>query len=337
MNYSQRVELFSKLGDKFRQLNAETPLLQQAYLFNNWFTIDMQLKSFYAWAKLLTKENLEKWLKAYPNLYQTNSKTVAIIMAGNIPLVGFHDLLSVLITGNIALVKPSSDDTKLMEWIISQIIEINPEMANFIRFAEDRQMKNFDAVIATGSNNSHRYFEYYFKDKPSLLRKNRNSLAILTGEETPEELDLLADDVFMYFGMGCRNVSKLLLPHGFNLEPIFLAFERYKEVINHNKYANNYTYHKALFLMNQDLHLDNGFLIVKQDNSLSSPLSVLMFQFYDSQEDIQSYMENHLNQIQCVVGSDQNKGYIPFGKSQQPALWDYADGADTIAFVTSIS
>jgi hypothetical protein len=210
-------------------------------------------------------------------------------------------------------------------------------MANFIRFAEDRQMKNFDAVIATGSNNSHRYFEYYFKDKPSLLRKNRNSLAVLTGEEMPEELDLLADDVFMYFGMGCRNVSKLLLPHGFNLEPIFLAFERYKEVINHNKYANNYTYHKALFLMNQDLHLDNGFLIVKQDNSLSSPLSVLMFQFYDSQEEINSYLSNHVDQIQCVVGSDQNKGYVPFGKSQQPELWDYADGADTIAFVTSIN
>ena len=337
MNYSQRVELFSKLGDKFRQLNAETPLLQQAYLFNNWFTIDMQLKSFYAWAKLLTNENLEKWLKSYPNLDQTEPKTVAIIMAGNIPLVGFHDLLCVLITGNIALVKPSSDDTKLMEWVIAQIIEINPEMANFIRFAEDRQMKNFDAVIATGSNNSHRYFEYYFKDKPSLLRKNRNSLAVLTGEETPEELDLLADDVFMYFGMGCRNVSKLLLPHGFNLEPIFLAFERYKEVINHNKYANNYTYHKALFLMNQDLHLDNGFLIVKQDNSLSSPLSVLMFQFYDSQEEINSYLSNHVDQIQCVVGSDQNKGYVPFGKSQQPELWDYADGADTIAFVTSIN
>jgi hypothetical protein len=337
MNYSQRVELFSKLGDKFQQLNAETPLLQQAYLFNNWFTIDMQLKSFYAWAKLLTNENLEKWLKSYPNLDQTEPKTVAIIMAGNIPLVGFHDLLCVLITGNIALVKPSSDDTKLMEWVIAQIIEINPEMANFIRFAEDRQMKNFDAVIATGSNNSHRYFEYYFKDKPSLLRKNRNSLAVLTGEEMPEELDLLADDVFMYFGMGCRNVSKLLLPHGFNLEPIFLAFERYKEVINHNKYANNYTYHKALFLMNQDLHLDNGFLIVKQDNSLSSPLSVLMFQFYDSQEEINSYLSNHVDQIQCVVGSDQNKGYVPFGKSQQPELWDYADGADTIAFVTSIN
>ncbi len=337
MNYSQRVELFSKLGDKFQQLNAETPLLQQAYLFNNWFTIDMQLRSFYAWAKLLNKENLEKWLNAHPNLDQTEPKTVAIIMAGNIPLVGFHDLLCVLITGNIALVKPSSDDTKLMEWVIAQIIEINPEMANFIRFAEDRQMKNFDAVIATGSNNSHRYFEYYFKDKPSLLRKNRNSLAVLTGEETPEELDLLADDVFMYFGMGCRNVSKLLLPHGFNLEPIFLAFERYKEVINHNKYANNYTYHKALFLMNQDLHLDNGFLIVKQDNSLSSPLSVLMFQFYDSQEEIKSYLSNHVDQIQCVVGSDQNKGYVPFGKSQQPELWDYADGADTIAFVTSIN
>jgi hypothetical protein len=203
--------------------------------------------------------------------------------------------------------------------------------------AEAYQLKNFDAVIATGSNNSNRYFEYYFSKVPNLLRKNRKSLAVITGEETPEELDALADDVFLYFGMGCRNVSKVLLPVAYNLEPMFIAFERYKDIINHNKYANNYTYHKALFLMNQDPHLDNGFLIVKQDDSLDSPLSVLMFQFYENDQDITAFLDLHKDHIQCVVGHTTGKERVPFGMSQQPALWDYADGIDTIAFLKKLA
>ncbi len=335
MNYSQMLLVLSKLGDRFREINSETPLLQQAYLYNNWFTIDMQLKSIYAWADLLRKENLEEWLKNYQISVRTEPKTVAIIMAGNIPLVGFHDLLCVLLSGNNALVKMSSDDKQLMSWVITTLIEIEPSLSEKIKIAEDYQLKNFDAIIATGSNNSNRYFEYYFKDKPHLLRKTRNSLAVLSGNESPEELDLLADDVFLYFGMGCRNVSKLLLPKGYNLEPMFLAFEKYKDIINHNKFANNYTYHKALFLMNQDPHLDNGFLIVKQDNSLSSPLSVLMFQFYENEQDIQAFLDLHKDNIQCVVGNLPNMNAVPFGKSQQPALTDYADGIDTMAFLLS--
>lgn len=336
MNYSQRIELFSKLGDRFKEVNAEMPLLQQAYLHNNWFTMDMQLRSFKAWAEMLNVSNLEKWLNPYGSIEAKEPKTVAIIMAGNIPLVGLHDLLSVLITGNKALVKLSSDDQKLMKWAIEQICDIEPGMAESIRMAEDYSLKNFDAVIATGSNNSNRYFEYYFKSKPSILRRNRSSVAVLTGNETPEELDKLADDVFLYFGMGCRNVSKLLVPTGYNLEPMFLAFERYKDIINHNKYANNYTYHKALFLMNQDLHLDNGFLIVKQDDSNVSPLSVLMFQFYETPQDVELFMETHKDQIQCTVGT-MNAKMVPFGKSQDPELWDYADGIDTIKWLMDLN
>ena len=203
--------------------------------------------------------------------------------------------------------------------------------------AEAYQLKNFDAVIATGSNNSNRYFEYYFSKVPNLLRKNRKSLAVITGEETPEELDALADDVFLYFGMGCRNVSKVLLPVAYNLEPMFIAFERYKDIINHNKYANNYTYHKALFLMNQDPHLDNGFLIVKQDDALDSPLSVLMFQFYENEKDIMDFLNLHKDHIQCVVGHTLGEDRVPFGKSQQPQLWDYADGIDTIDFLKKLA
>ena len=206
MNYSHRVGVFSQLGYRLSQVSTDMPHLQEAYLFNNWFTIDMQMRAIQAWANLLEENKLVEWLKPYQFPELSEPKTIAIIMAGNIPLVGFHDLLSVLISGNIALVKVSSDDSVLMKWVISQIIEIEPQMTQFIRFAEDYQLKNFDAVIATGSNNSNRYFEYYFRNKPNLLRKNRKSLAILSGKESDEELSLLADDVFLYFGMGCRNV-----------------------------------------------------------------------------------------------------------------------------------
>nr|MBC7612371.1 acyl-CoA reductase [Pseudopedobacter sp.] len=333
MNYSQRIQILSDLGNIFRHINPEFPVLQQAYLNNNWFTIDMQVKAIKAWGQLLEKENLNRWLKPYSLSDQTEVKTVLIIMAGNIPLVGLHDLICVLATGNKALIKPSSDDSILMKWLIQELVKLNPEMSSLINVAEDHHTKNFDAVIATGSNNSNRYFEYYFRTKPNLLRKSRNSIAVLTGKETTEELDQLADDIFMYFGLGCRNVSKVLLPQGYNLEPMIVAFERYKEIIHHNKYANNYTYHKAIFLMNMAPHLDNGFLILKQDDLIASPLSVLLFQFYENANQVVSYIEEHKNDLQCVVGNMDNERMIPFGRSQNPALNDYADGEDTIRFL----
>jgi hypothetical protein len=222
-----------------------------------------------------------------------------------------------------------------MKWVAESLIEIEPKFNDLIAFVEERQLKNFDAVIATGSNNTNRYFEYYFKAKPNLLRRSRNSLAVITGEETESELDALADDVFFYFGLGCRNVSKLLLPRGYNLEPFFLALERYKDIINHNKYANNYTYHKAIFLMNLTPHLDNGFLILKQDDGLASPLSVLLFSFYDTEEEVKTYLEVNKEIIQCGVGKASY--LLDFGKSQQPELWDYADGIDTIKFLKSLA
>jgi hypothetical protein len=334
MNYSQRIAALSKLGDVLANVGAENPIFEQAYLKNNWFTIDMQQKSVAAWASLLNKENLTNWTAPYHFLEEIEPKTIAIIMAGNIPLVGLHDLISVLVSGHKAIIKLSSDDVELMSWVINQLISVEPGFEAYISFAEDRQLKNFDAVIATGSNNSYRYFEYYFKNKPSLLRKNRNSLAILTGEESDEELKALSNDVFWYFGLGCRNVSKLLLPHGYNLEPMFLAFERFKDIIHHNKYANNYTYHKSIFLMNQTPHLDNGFLLLKQDPAFAAPLSVLLFDFYENEEDLKALISANQENIQCVVGKQ--SGYVPFGMSQQPELWDYADGVDTLKFLKEL-
>ncbi len=335
MNYTQRIAAFSKLGDTFTQADADLAILNQAFIRNQWFTIQMQLQALHAWGKLLNQENLTKWLNPYELSVQTEPKMVAIIMAGNIPLVGFHDLLSVLIVGHKAVVKLSSDDTELMKWAIEKLIEIEPGFSEYISFVEERQLKNFDVVIATGSNNSNRYFEFYFKDKPNLLRRSRNSVAVVTGTETVQELDALADDVFFYFGLGCRNVSKLLLPRGYNLEPLFQALEKYKDIINHNKYANNYTYHKAIFLMNLTPHLDNGFLILKQDDGLASPLSVLLFAFYDTEADVKQYLKENEQVIQCGVGKAEY--LVDFGKSQQPELWDYADGIDTLSFLKSLA
>lgn len=334
MNYSQRIAALSKLGDVLANVGAENPIFEQAYLKNNWFTIDMQQKSVAAWASLLTEENLTNWANPYHFSDEIEPKIIAIIMAGNIPLVGLHDLISVLVSGNKAIVKLSSDDNVLMSWVINQLITIAPEFEAYINFAEDRQLKVFDAVIATGSNNSYRYFEYYFKSKPSLLRKNRNSLAVLTGEESEDDLKALSNDVFWYFGLGCRNVSKLLLPHGYNLEAMFLAFERFKDIIQHNKYANNYTYHKSIFLMNQTQHLDNGFILLKQDAAFAAPLSVLLFDFYENEDDLNTLISANKENIQCVVGKQTS--YVPFGKSQQPQLWDYADGVDTLQFLKEL-
>ncbi len=335
MDYSQRIAAFSKLGDTFKLVKEDLPALNQAFIRNQWFTIQMQLHAIHAWGKLLNNENLTNWLAPYQLSVQTEPKMVAIIMAGNIPLVGFHDFLCVLVSGNKALVKLSSDDTELMKWVVESLIAIEPKFNDLIAFVEERQLKNYDAVIATGSNNTNRYFEYYFKAKPNLLRRSRNSLAVITGDETESELDALADDVFFYFGLGCRNVSKLLLPRGYNLEPFFLALERYKDIINHNKYANNYTYHKAIFLMNLTPHLDNGFLILKQDDGLASPLSVLLFSFYDNDEEVKTYLEVNKEIIQCGVGKADY--LLDFGKSQQPELWDYADGIDTIKFLKNLA
>ncbi|MES2630062.1 MAG: acyl-CoA reductase [Bacteroidota bacterium] len=282
-----------------------------------------------AWSDLLTPENLSAWFESMPA--SQHPKTVAIIMAGNIPLVGFHDLISVLATGHRALVKLSSDDEVLMKAVITLLGETDARLKELITIAEG-PLKNFDAVIATGSDNTSRYFEHYFGKYPHVIRKNRTSLAVLTGNETKEELELLGDDIFTYFGMGCRNVSHLLVPRGYNFHEFFEAMLVYGDMINHNKYVNNYEYHRAIFLLEQIPFLDNNFLMIREHDELFSPLSVIHYSFYDSAEDITNYILDHSNKIQCVTGN----GYLPLGKAQQPALWDYADGVDTPGFLAAL-
>lgn len=309
-------------------------LIQLSQSHNGWYTPENVYFAIQSWAKALTQENLDQWMSAYP-IEINQPKTVGLILAGNIPLVGFHDFISVLISGNTVLVKTSSNDQFLLPFLAQYLMMVEPELKNRITFVEGK-LENFDAVIATGSNNTARYFEYYFKDKPSIIRKNRNSVAVLDGNETKEQLIALGEDIFRYFGLGCRNVSKLFVPKGYSFDAFFDAMFEYQNVIHYEKYANNYDYNKAVFLMSNFQLLDNEFLTIKEDTSYSSPISSVFYEFYENLEEVKKRLENDADQIQCIVSKDLIENSIVFGQTQQPKLWDYADNVNTLAFLSNI-
>jgi len=312
-------------------------LLSLSQSHNGWFTPEQVYFAVESWAKALREDNINKWLSDYPiDCAQGDKavKTIGLILAGNIPLVGFHDFLSVLISGHKVLVKASSNDQHLIAFLANYLISIVPELSNYISFT-DGKLENFDAIIATGSNNTARYFEFYFKDKPSIIRKNRNSVAVLNGNESHEDLVGLGEDIFRYFGLGCRNVSKLFVPKDYNFDAFFKAIYEYKDVIFYEKYSNNYDYNKAVFLMSNFKLLDNEFLTLKEDASFSSPISSLFYEYYDDIEDLQKRLEIESDQIQCIVSNNLIPSSISFGQTQQPKLWDYADNVDTIWFLIS--
>lgn len=300
---------------------------------NGWYTPEQVYFAIQSWATALSQENIDKWLSGYSfEQADENEKTVALILAGNIPLVGFHDFLSVLITGNKALIKTSSNDQHLLPFLAKYLIAVDENLKDKITFV-DGKLENFDAVIATGSNNTARYFEYYFKDKPSIIRKNRNSAAVLNGKESKEELEALGEDIFRYFGLGCRNVSKIFVPKEYSFDAFFEAIFKYQDVIHYEKYANNYDYNKAVFLMSNFKLLDNGFLTIKEDPSYASPISSVFYEFYENIEELQTRLKADSEQIQCIVSNDLIENSIPFGQTQNPQLWDYADNVDTITFL----
>lgn len=307
-------------------------LIHLSQSHNGWYTPEQVYFAVKSWAEALTKENIDKWLSNYNFESPRGEKAVALILAGNIPLVGFHDFISVLITGNKALVKTSSNDQHLLPFLARYIIAVDESFKDKITFVEGK-LENFDAVIATGSNNTARYFEYYFKDKPSIIRKNRNSAAVLNGKESNEELEALGEDIFRYFGLGCRNVSKLFVPKGYTFDAFFQAVFKYQDVIHYEKYANNYDYNKAVFLMSNFKLTDNGFLTLKEDSSYASPISSVFYEYYENLEDLKSRLETDAEQIQCIVSSDIIKNSVAFGQTQNPQLWDYADNVDTITFL----
>ncbi|MCK6608759.1 MAG: acyl-CoA reductase [Flavobacterium sp.] len=309
-------------------------LIELSQSHNGWFTPEQVQFSVQSWAKALTEENLNQWLSNY-DFSKIEPKKVGLILAGNIPLVGFHDFLSVLISGHDVLVKTSSNDQHLLKFLAKYLIAVEPKLNSKITFVEGK-LEGFDAVIATGSNNTARYFEYYFKDKPSIIRKNRNSVAVLNGTESHEDLVGLGEDIFRYFGLGCRNVSKLFVPKGYNFEAFFKAMYEYRDVIQYEKYANNYDYNKAVFLMSNFQLLDNEFLTIKEDVSYSSPISSVFYEFYESLEEITTRLNADAEQIQCVASKDLIPNSVTFGQTQQPKLWDYADNVDTLAFLNSL-
>lgn len=309
-------------------------LIKLSQSHNGWYTNDNVYFAIQSWAEALTIGNLNKWLDAY-DFTKIDSKKVGLILAGNIPLVGFHDFISVLLSGNKVLVKTSSNDQHLLPFLAEYLISIEPKLGNYITFVEGK-LEGFDAVIATGSNNTARYFEFYFKDKPSIIRKSRNSVAVLNGQETKEQMIALGEDVFRYFGLGCRNVSKIFVPKDYNFDAFFGGMFPYQDVIKYEKYINNYDYNKAVFLMSNFNLLDNEFLIIKEDSSYASPISSVFYEFYENLEAIKSRLQVDNEQIQCIVSNNLIENSVAFGQTQKPNLWDYADNIDTIKFLISL-
>ncbi len=335
MNLADRISAFSLLGKLLSEKKIDQKICKKAEENNRWFTQKNINFSILEISKMLEKENLNKWINNYPKLnkYKTE-KNVAVIMAGNIPLVGFHDFLSVLISGHKIIVKLSTKDNILLKEIAKLLIEIEPKFEKKITFT-DSILKNFDAVIATGSDNSSKYFDYYFNKYPHIIRKNRTSIAILNGKETEQDFKNLGTDIFAYYGLGCRNVSKIFVPNNYNFTAFLDSMQSFSYVYTNNKYANNYDYNSSLFLLNKIKHFSNNFLLLTKNISYSSPISVIYYENYSNIETIYNRIENDKEKLQVIVSNISDE-HTKFGQTQSPNLTDYADNIDTLNFLLNL-
>ena len=332
MNLQHRIDLLVQLGQYILADNENwLEVKEKASYENGWFTpMFVTTATQNIATEFLQKEVLENWTKEYSIESKiANPQKVGIVMAGNIPLVGFHDFLCVFISGNIAVMKSSSKDNVLIKDLVEKIIEWDADAANYLQFAE--MLKDCDAYIATGSNNSSRYFEYYFAKYPHIIRKNRTSVAIITGNETTQELEKLADDVYYYFGLGCRNVTKIYVPVDYDFVPLIEAFNKYQHLADHHKYKNNYDYNLALHMLNKVYYMTSGSILLIEDKSLFSPISQLNYEFYTSEEEVVNSLKDN-PELQCITGNN----HISLGTAQCPSVNDYADGVDTMSFLTSL-
>ncbi len=348
METNDIINSFVKLGNHIRSFlladkNGKIELkladaVQQAEIQNPWFTKDNIYYALNVISEQLTENNLLEWIKKYPELkLNKNPKNIGVVMAGNIPMIGFHDFICVLISGNKFIGKLSSKDNILLKKIADILISIDDRCKDRIIF-ETGFLKNFNAVIATGSDNSSMYFEQYFKNVPNIIRKNRNSVAILTGQENEDELKKLGADIFTYFGLGCRSVSKLYVPENYDFTHFFNAIKHFSKIKMHNKYTNNYLYNQTVYLMNNIRHLDNGFVILKEDNDFSSPISVIFYEYYKNIRNLYGYLESNSTKLQCVVtNADGISNSVLIGETQKTKLWNYADNVDTIKFLTTLN
>ena len=345
MILSKRVELFVSLGKFFKDFidnSADKNLtkrlsdvIHQAKNHNNYFTEDNIINCLKNWSYSLQKRKIKSFISSYI-IEKKNPKSVAIIMAGNVPLVGFHDFLCVILSGNKAIIKLSSKDSHLMDFVLNYLCSICIDFKDYYKICQEK-LSDYDAVIATGNNLSASKFKEYFNDYPNIIRKNRHSVAILKGDESNDQLQKLSNDIFNYFGLGCRNVSKVYLPKNYNLDLLFRSFIKWKKVINNNSYANNYDYHRAIYLLNKEVFFDNGFILLKESKKIGSPVGTLFYEYYDKYEDIEKSLSKISGKIQCIVSNENIENFIEFGKTQSPELTDYADGVDTFDFLLKLN
>lgn len=338
MNLRERIRAFADLGEVIRNCRSGKDesisgklngIIENQQFRNEWFTPENVRMAVEAIAEQLTEENLVRWINAYPDLdFVRKPVNIGVIMAGNIPLVGFHDFLSVLIAGNNIIAKTSSKDSELIQFFADILCTIEPRFKSRINFT-DGLLAGFEGIIATGSSNSSRYFEYYFGKYPSIIRKNRNSIGLIEGNETEAELQGFGKDIFSYFGLGCRSISKLFVPSDYDFTGLIKNLEAHSQIVNHSKYANNYEFSKAVYLINREKFLDTGYLLLKEDTGLVSPVAVIYYEYYESPEKLKSITVGLKDKLQCISG----RKHVPAGKAQTPYLWDYADGIDTIEFM----
>lgn len=335
MKLKDRIKSFAKLGDKIDNIPNDQfdELALSAQNQNNWFVKENIQEAFSGITKFLKEENLNQWLSNYTFGKSANgSIKIGVIAAGNIPMVGFHDVLSVLVSGHSLMLKMSSDDAVLMNYVLNLLFEVEPSYKDRVEVVE--RLNDADAYIATGSDNSARYFKYYFKEKPNVIRQNRSSAVVLTGNESIKDIQNLGRDIFQYYGLGCRNISKAFVPEGYDFKFMLDNLQEWEWVGDHHKYRNNYDYNKSIYLVNKEPHLDNGFMLIRESVEMVSPISVLYYQQYTHDRELQELLQANESKIQCVVGA--GDGFIPFGQAQHPEVWDYADGVDTIEFLISL-
>lgn len=339
MQLKVQISTFSKLGNYILDNSNENEIKSLTASVRNenaWFTEDNVRLALENISKVfLNKQILEEFIAKHGIIVNNSPKKIGLVLAGNIPAVGFHDLLCVLLSGNIALLKLSSGDSVLMKFLINKLIELNPDFREIIRIVE--RLNDADALITTGSDNTAKHFEYYFAKKPNIIRKNRSSVAIFRGDETRTDLGNLGNDIFQYFGLGCRNVSKFYVPQGYTFDKFYEAIEYWNTICLHHKYNNNYDYNKSIYLVNGVKHLDNGFLLLKEDKALVSPISVCFWETYNNEAHLKELIKNQAEKIQCIVSKN---GFFEnsysFGDAQMPNLEDFADGIDTMKFLKNV-
>jgi hypothetical protein len=338
MTLNERIDTLVELGDYIRNMEGELEfVIRQAFVNNPWFIVDNIKKSLTAIeSQYLSRQELEKWTAHYEIPVNLHQKTVGLILAGNIPLVGFQDIINVFVAGHTSLIKLSDKDRYLITHLIKKMVKINPASESYFKITG--RLADFDAVIATGSNNTARYFESYFGKYPNIIRKNRNAVAIITGKETDEDFKALSEDIFTYFGLGCRNIAKIYVPKDYDFNHLLEILHERKTIVNHNKYKNNFDYNMAFHILNRTPFYNNGCIILIESEVIPSRIAQLNYEYYDNLEELSVELVEKSDQIQCIASKNtvNNLSTVAFGSAQTPSLMDYADGIDTMKFLIKL-